>query len=114
MCAPKIVDDLGGIKVKLHTSAMLQVSASCKESMCFMWEKRDVNSTEWCELIDDVKYNGLGTPSLSIPNVEEGDAGLFRCRVHSAGGNVLTNEAPLRIGLCVLHLVVSHSSMDNC
>ena len=91
--APKIVKDLASVKVKRHDRVTLSVVVECEGAMCFEWEKRATNSTEWQEVTSESKYKGQGTPALVIPDIEEEDVGLFRCHIFSAGGNILTKEA---------------------
>ena len=57
-----------------------------------------MNFTEWEEASPETKYEGQGTPSLVVANVEKSDEGLIRCLIISKGGHIFTREAHLGIG----------------
>ena len=88
--------------MRLHDKVSLRVTATSESSLCFVWQRKALNSTEWHDVSeDDARFEGQGSDSLTIAEVEEGDVGVLRCRVHSSGGQVVTKEAPLKIGPCV-------------
>ena len=95
--APKIIEDLEGIKVKHRTQTTLKVGGVCDGPMCFEWQRRANDATEWQDVSSEAKYTGQGTPSLTIADVDEEDVGIFRCRISSAGGDTSTKEVPLQI-----------------
>ena len=91
------MEDVSDERVKPHSQVTFKVRAECEEQMNYLWETKSENSTEWMELSSGSKYQGQGTPSLVVADVDEKDVGMFHCVVSSDGGSVVTREASLRI-----------------
>ena len=96
--APEIVEDLKDVSIALQGQVLLKVDAVSEGSLTYVWQRSVEDSTEWKVVPSETKYQGQGTPSLAVTNVEETDAGLFRCLVSSEGGETVTKHACLRIG----------------
>ena len=95
--APKIVGDLKDARVTPCGQASFTVEAVCEGPVTYVWQRKAMNSTEW-EEASETKYEGQGTPSLVVTNVEKSDEGLIRCLIISKGGHIFTREAHLEIG----------------
>ena len=96
--APKIVGDLKDARVTPRDQASFTVEAVCEGPVTYVWQRKALNSTEWQEASPETKYEGQGTPSLVVTNVEKSDEGLIRCQIISQWGHIFTREAHLGIG----------------
>ena len=96
--APNIVGDLKDARVTPHGQASFTVEAVCEGPVTYVWQRKAMNFTEWEEASPETKYEGQGTPSLVVTNVEKSDEGLIRCLIISDGGHIFTREAHIGIG----------------
>ena len=63
--------------------------------LTYQWQRNGEN------LIDDDKYSGTTTATLTVMNVIEEDEGNFTCFVTNVLGNVNSSAAELTVRKCV-------------
>ena len=76
------------------TSATFSVEAS-GDGLSYQWQRDNMSLQQ----DNENKFEGVHTMTLTVNNVQVGDAGTYRCVVtNGAGDNVTSNEANLTVG----------------
>lgn len=70
-------------------TATFNVIATGTTALSYVWKKDDV------PLANDVRISGATTASLTIANVQAGDAGIYTVAVNNASGGIISAGAPL-------------------
>ncbi len=67
------------------------VSAAALGAVAYRWQRNGVS------LANGGHYSGVGTPTLTVSDVDGGDAGDYRCIVSNVGGSAYSNPAALTV-----------------
>lgn len=96
---PKIIGNLEDVKAAPDDHVTLDVKAVGGGELTYTWERKQENSTEWQAVsMNEGRYQGQGTSSLTLVGVEPDDMGVFRCHVSSEAGKTWTKEVVLTVG----------------
>ena len=68
-------------------------------ALTYQWYKGQPTDMLQVPLINDAKYGGVTTPTLTVSNVADADTGFYYCRIDGSNcGNIPTEVAKLTIG----------------
>ena len=90
--APTVIQHPSSVDSCVGGTATFRISATGCWPLTFQWQKNGVNLSE------GGRFSGVNTSTLTISNLELGDAGNYRCVVTNAYGSAVSFYATLTIG----------------
>jgi hypothetical protein len=87
---PAITQQPASLNVALNSTAVFTVAAGGDGTLAY-WHRNGV------DLVDDGRFSGSASPSLTISSATSPDAAYFRCRVSNVAGEVQSDSVSLTV-----------------
>jgi len=88
---PAISQDPASLKLHKGQTALFNIMASGDGPLQYQWQHDGV------DLSNAGNISGVNTDTLQIINIQDNNAGDYRCRVSNQGGNILSESATLSL-----------------